>query len=413
MPIFEYNGFDAKGSPVKGLKEADTSKAARMSLRRDGILATDIIESSKAGLLEPSSGKSFLSRDIRFKAFTGRISQEAIGNATRQLSTLLSAGVPMVESLTALIEQIDNENLKRIFSEIKSDVNEGAALATALEKHKIFTPVYINLVRAGEASGAIEVVLERLAEFMESEAALRSKIISGTTYPAVMGLVSGGVLIYIMTSVIPQLAETLQGIGVTLPTLTRLLLAFSEFLSSFWWAILLLMGLCYLGFRRWKATVKGRAKWDAMRLKMPVIGNISRMVAMARFARTLATLLSSGVPLLKALDIVRNVVANASLERAIDDVKDAVREGEDIATPLKKSGEFPPMMTHMIAVGERTGGLEKMLSRVALTYEQRVETLVERLTSLLQPVLILTMGGVAFLIVATIFSALSGLSGLK
>lgn len=415
MPIFQYSGFDSKGNPAKGLKEADNSKTARMLLRREGILATDIFESSQGGLLEPSKGKSFLQRDIRLKAFASRVSQGDITMATRQLAVLLSAGVPMVDSLTALIEQIENEKLKSIFSQIKADVNEGTTLASSMEKHKCFTPVYINLVRAGEASGAIEIVLERLAEFMESEVALRSKIMSATIYPAVMALVSGAVILFIMTSVIPRLASALVSVKATLSTTIVVMLAVSNFVTS-WWGILIIVfviGLAAYGFISWKKTPKGRERWDKIRLKMPIFGNITRMVAVARFTRTLSTLLSSGVPLLKSLDIVRNVVANNSLEKAIDDVRDAVREGEDIATPLKKSGQFPPMVTHMIAVGEKTGELEKMLNRVASSYEQRVATQVERLTALLQPVLIIAMGGVAFLIVSTIFSAMSGLNKIR
>jgi len=413
MPIFEYNGFDAKGNPAKGLREADTAKGARIALRREGILTTSIVESAQGGLLATGAGKSFLTREVRFKALTGRISGEAIGNATRQLAVLLSAGVPMVDSLIALIEQIENENLKRIFSEIKADVNEGASLAAAMEKHNCFSSVYVNLVRAGEASGAIEIVLERLADFLEGEAELKSKIVSAVTYPAVMALVSVAVLTYILTSVIPQLAEALLDAKAALPLLTRILLAVSSIISSFWWLFILVFILAGVAFFRWKKTPQGRAKWHAIRLRLPIMGKLTRMVAVARFSRTLATLLGSGVPLLKSLDIVRNVVANDVLEKAIDDVRDAVREGEDIATPLKRSGQFPPAVAHMIAVGEKTGELEKMLGRIALNYERTVATQVDRLTSLLQPVLIIAMGLVAFLIVATIFSAMSGISSIR
>lgn len=412
MPIFEYNGFDTKGNAAKGLKEADSVKSLRVALRREGILATDINE-AQSGFISKGKGKSFLSTEIRIKALSGRVSTEVLALTTRQLGTLLSAGVPMVDALVALIDQIENENLKRIFSEIKSNVNEGTTLADAMEKHKQFSGIYVNLVRAGEASGALEIVLERLSEFLEAEARLKSKVISAMIYPLVMAVVAVAVLLAIMVLVVPKLTAVLIAQNTPLPLQTRFLIWISSFLSSFWWLLLILFSLLIFAFVRWKKTPAGRQKWDLFRLKMPVFGEITRLVAIARFARTFATLLSSGVPVLKSLDIVRNVVANDSIERAIDAVKEAVREGEDIATPLKMSGQFPPMVTHMIAIGEKTGQLENMLNRIASNYEEQAETKVGRMTSILEPLMIVLMGLVAMFIVFSIMGPIMSLGQMK
>lgn len=298
----------------------------------------------------------------------------------------------MLESLRALVEQVDNEALKRVLSQVRADVNEGMSLADAMQKHKCFSNVYVNMVRAGESSGALELVLERLAEFTEGQSKLRSKVIGALTYPAVMIVVAVLVVVILMTSVVPKITSIFDGAKVQLPLMTRVLIATSNTISSYWWLLIILFGLLIYGLIRLINTPKGRAKWDRMKLKLPVFGPIMQMVSIARFARTLSTLLSGGVPLLTTLQIVRNVVSNDALEKAVDDVREAVREGEDIAGPLKRSGQFPPMVVHMIAVGEKSGQLEEMLGRIAQAYESRVETRVSMLTSLLEPVMILFMG---------------------
>ena len=389
MAIFEYVGIDKNGKNVKGIKEADGQKSLRLALRNSGIFVTKIKESSGGGGLKTRSG---LSRDIDFKRYFERINVETLALATRQLATLLQSGVPMLESLRALVEQVDNEALKRVLSQVRADVNEGMSLADAMQKHKCFSNVYVNMVRAGESSGALELVLERLAEFTEGQSKLRSKVIGALTYPAVMIVVAVLVVVILMTSVVPKITSIFDGAKVQLPLMTRVLIATSNTISSYWWLLIMLFGLLIYGLIRLINTPKGRAKWDRMKLKLPVFGPIMQMVSIARFARTLSTLLSGGVPLLTTLQIVRNVVSNDALEKAVDDVREAVREGEDIAGPLKRSGQFPPMVVHMIAVGEKSGQLEEMLGRIATAYESRVETRVSMLTSLLEPVMILFMG---------------------
>lgn len=400
MPIYEYKGFDSKGKNVRGTKDADSVKALRIVLRKDGILATDVAESAGAGA--PSKIKtSFLGKQIQFSALFERVSVQDIASATRQLAILLQAGVQMVDSLNALIDQIDNEKLKRIYSEIRTSVNEGSSLADSMEKHKTFSNIYVNMVRAGESSGALEVVLERLADLLESQAQLKGKVISAMVYPGVMGTFALLIMILMLTTVVPRISQIFIRAKIQLPLMTRVLIGTSDLLSSYWWLLILIFGGLIYGFFRWKKTPNGRAKWDYFTLKVPVFGTIIQLVSVARFSRTLSTLLASGVPLLNSLQIVRNIVDNDVLEKAIDAVRDAVREGEDIATPLKRSGCFPPMVTHMIAIGEKSGQLENMLTRIAGTYEQQVTLKVTTLTALLEPLMIAVMGGgVGFIVFA-------------
>jgi len=391
MANYEYVGIDKKGKSVKGHKEADGVKSLRLALRSSGIFVTKIKE-TQVGYSTLDNAKTGLKREVNFKQYFERINVETIALATRQLATLLQSGVPMIESLRALVEQVDNEALKRILSQVRADVNEGLSLADAMAKHKCFSNVYVNMVRAGESSGALELVLERLADFTEGQSRLQSKVLGALTYPIVMMIVAFLLVLILMTTVVPKITALFASAKVQLPVMTRMLIATSSFLASYWWLVIIFMILVGWAIARAIKTPRGRTWWDKTKLKVPVFGPILQMVSIARFSRTLATLLSGGVPLLNTLQIVRNVVSNDALEKAIDDVREAVREGEDIAGPLKRSGQFPPMVTHMIAVGEKTGQLEDMLSRIASAYETRVETRVSMLTSLLEPMMILFMG---------------------
>jgi general secretion pathway protein F len=390
MAIFQYVGIDKNGKQVKGLREADSAKALRASLRATGVFVTKVSESAAGAVF--GTGKAGQKNEVNFKQLFERVNVETVALATRQLATLLQSGVPMLESLRALVEQVDNEALKRVLSQVRADVNEGLSLADAMQKHKVFSNVYVNMVRAGESSGALELVLERLADFTEGQSRLQSKVIGALTYPAVMVVVAISVVIILMTTVVPKITSMFASAKVQLPLMTRVLISASSFLKSYWWLLLLMIVLLAYGVVRLLRIPKWHARFDRLKLQLPVFGPIMQMVSIARFSRTLATLLSGGVPLLTTLQIVRNVVSNDALEKAIDDVREAVREGEDIAGPLKRSGRFPPMVTHMIAVGEKSGQLEDMLSRIASAYESRVETRVSMLTSLLEPLMILFMG---------------------
>lgn len=400
MAVFEFKGFDAKGKAVKGAREAASAKGLRQALRKEGVMVTEVATAAEKA--EKAKGKGLLAREVDVGAALQRISTEDLGMATRQLATLLDASVPMVEAITAVIDQVENKALKKVYSSIKSDVNEGSSLADAMAKHSCFNTVYINMIRAGETSGTLDVVLERLADFTEGQARLKGEVMGAMLYPAIMVLVGVGVMGVLFTVVVPRISRIFEHAKVDLPIQTKILIFTSNFAADYWYMVIggLIAGAFF--FRRWIATEKGRAMWDRISLKIPVFGEVIRMVAVARFARTLGTLLVAGVPLLTALDIVRNVVANDVLARAVDDARDEIREGADIAPPLKKSGQFPPMVTHMIAIGEKSGKLESMLERVAAAYERQVETRVSTLTSVLEPIMILGMAGVVGFIVFSI-----------
>jgi general secretion pathway protein F len=395
MGVYAYKGIDARGKSVKGSRDADSAKALRMVLKRDGILATEILEQSEAARKA--------ARDIDFRRFFQRVTPMDVAVATQQLSVLLRSGVPLVEALSALIEQLDHPELKAAFTDTRNQVNEGTNLADALKAHpKIFLPLYVNMVAAGEASGTLEEVLARLAEFLDDQTRLQSKVRGALAYPLVMAVVVVLILFLMMSVVVPKVTAIFENFNQTLPWYTRLLIWVSNIFSNYWWLLGALMGGGIYWFRRWKATDAGRKKWDKFILDVPLFGPLLIMVAVSRFARTLSTLLASGVPVLSAMDITRNVLGNTELMRVVEEARASVSEGEGIAKPLRQAGRFPPIVTHMIAVGERTGQLEEMLLHVADAYDQQIEVRVGTMTSILEPLLIVMMGaivgGIAFAI---------------
>ena len=401
MAVYEFRGIQvATGKPVKGFRDADNAKSLRGALRKDGILLTLATEESKK--------KETDKRKLDPLAFFRRPSTGDVAIMTRQLATLVRAGVPLVESVAALTEQVEKEVLVRVLTELRENLNEGTSFAKSLAKHpQVFPPLYVNMVAAGEASGTLEAVLERLADFMEGQARLKGKVSAALAYPILMVLIGGLLVGVLMVAVVPKVTSIFASLGQELPWYTRLLIFISDTLAGFWWLILaLVLGGIY-AFRRWKVTVAGRLRWDSIRLKLPVFGKLNLLVAVARFSRTLATLLASGVQLLQAMEIGINVLENARLELVVKDAIGSIREGESIAVPLKRSGQFPPMMTHMIAVGEKSGQLEAMLENVSKSYEADVETRVVALTSLLEPIMIVALGGaVGFIAMAILMPLL-------
>lgn len=398
MPVFEYKGLNEAGKALKGVRDADSPKTLRSVLRKEGIFLTEVVGQKQAGGGEAAPGGRVVI-DLK-KAFAGRVTATDVAIMTRQLAVLIGAGVALVEALNALQDQVDHERLKLIVSQVKTRVNEGSSLADALGQHpKVFTTLYVNMIRAGEHSGALDVVLVRLADFTESQARLRAKIVGTMTYPVIMMVVGLLILGVLFTVVVPKVTKIFEDNRITLPMTTRILIEVSNFARDYWWLLFVAVGLAVWAFLRWKKSPKGRAKWDRLVLKAPIFGGLVRMIAIARFSRTLATLLKSGVPLLSAMDIVRNIVDNTVLADVIEKSRDSIREGESIAAPLKRSGEFPPLVYHMVAIGERSGQLEDMLVNVAAAYETQVEVRIQALTTLLEPVMIVGMGGaVAFIV---------------
>jgi len=388
MAVFAWQGVDNKGKNVKGIRDADNARVLRTVLKKEGILATAIEEEHVA--------RTKSAREINFGAFFNRVSTFDVGIITRQLATLLRSGVPLVEALSALIEQVENPSLGSALTQIRDKVNEGTSFADALRAHpSIFPDLYVNMVAAGETSGTLDTVLERLADHLDAAAKLRTKVTSALAYPAFMVVFGVGVIALLMMVVVPKMTSIFEGFDAVLPWYTRTLIFVSHTLGDFWWLLLALVVGAVYAVRRWRATPEGRVQWDTRLLKLPVLGSLVLMIAIARFSRTLGTLLSSGVPVLTALDITRNVLGNVELMRVVEDARGSIREGESIAAPLKRSGAFPPIVTHMIAIGERSGQLEQMLEHVAIAYETQVDARLATLTSLLEPIMIVVMGVIA------------------
>lgn len=393
MAVFEYKGIlVATGKAVSGHRDAENVKALRVQLRKDGVLLTTAAEEKKGEIDESQRGFSV-------KRFFSRPSVGDVALMTRQLATLVRAQIPLFEALSALIEQTENEALRRALTKVRDTVREGTSFADALKEHPtIFPDLYVNMVRAGESSGTLDAVLLRLTNFMEGQAKLRGKVSSALAYPILMMVIALVMISVLMTSVVPKVTSIFESMQRALPWYTRSLIAISDFTSNFWWLILLVLVGGGTWFRRWKATVEGRLSWDKFVLRSPLFGPLVMMVSVSRFARTLATLLSAGVALLPAMGIVRNVLGNAALEKVVEDATGSIREGQSIADPLKASGYFPPLVTHMIAIGEKSGQLEEMLENVAEAYDTAVDARVQLLTSLLEPIIIVVMGGaVAFI----------------
>jgi general secretion pathway protein F len=393
MAAYEYRGIDKSGKEVKGVRDADNEKSLRAALKREGIFLTRVGK----GKVKSGSG---LSKEVDIAQYFEKIKPTDVAVLTRQLATLVKAGIPLVEALGAVSEQIEKPKLRRIIAKIRQDVSEGSTLAGAVAKHpEAFSPLFPNMIRAGEASGTLDSVLTRLAEFTEASVKLRQKVKGAMMYPIIMVVVGGLILTGMFIYVIPQITQIFADTGQELPWVTRVVIATSDFMRE--WA-LLVFGLIIASvwwFRRWKKSEKGRNKWDRLKLKFPVFGPLFLMIGVARFTKTLATLLRSGVPLLTALDICKAVLENALLVQVIEDTRVAVKEGANLADPLKRSGQFPPMVTHMIAIGERSGALDEMLEVVSEAYESQVDARISGLTTLLEPIMIVGMGVTVAIIV--------------
>jgi general secretion pathway protein F len=401
-PVYAYKGVTQAGRATRGFVDADSARAARAKLRRDGVFLTDLSESAAAQAPAAETPTARFNRSFDL-SFLRRVSPLDLALATRQLSTLIGAGVPLVQALSALAEQVEGARLKGIIGQIRDRVNEGATLADAMSQAGVFSDLYVGMVRAGEAGGALETVLTRLAEYLEGQVRLRNKVSSILIYPSVMFGFACLVVGVLVTVVLPQITELLSSLNKPLPFYTRAIIGLSEFARAWWWAVILAAIAIALIVRAVVRTRGGRAALDRLKLRLPVMGRTVRLLAISRFTRTLSTLLAGGLPIVRALDISKHVANNVVLGAAIDAARESVTEGQSLAQPLRASGEFPPVVVHMVEVGERSGELESMLEKVAQTYEEQVETSVTRLTALLEPMLIMIMVGiVVFIIAATL-----------
>ena len=403
MAMYAFKGLGPTGKSVTGLREADSPKTLRQLLRKDGVVVTDCEISTKGASKGRAPGVAAgkgLSREVDLGGLLAGVRKVEIAAFTRQMATLLRSGIPLAEALGALFEQIQNVRFKVPIGEIRTAVNEGSSLGDALAKHpKIFDELYVSMVRAGEVAGNLDEVLVRLADFLDGAQRLKSKIQGAMIYPIIMLVVGTAIMIVLMTVVVPEITRMFAQQGRTLPLNTRILIGFAGFFGRFWWAIF--AGLAVLGylFWWWSHSPDGRRSWHKLVLGLPVIGDLARHIDVARFARTLGTMLSSGVEMLRSIDIAKQILGNVVLRKAVEDARKAVTEGESLAVTLKKSGEFPSTMIHMTAVGERAGQLEQMLQRIADAYESEVDMKLNRLTTLMGPVILVVMAvGVGFVV---------------
>ena len=396
MPVYEYTALDRAGKNVVGIIDADSNVAARQKLRASGKYPVEVKETTAKAKSESAAGFSLPS-------LFNRITPDDIHALTRQLATLLNAGIPLVGALDALMEQTTSPPLKKIIAQIKESVNEGNSLTVSLTRHpKLFSNIYINMVRAGEASGSLDVVLDRLAEFGEHQQALKGRFQAALVYPIFMAIIGTGVLFFLLSFVVPNLTRIFTEMKQVLPLPTTILIWFSDFMRSYWWAILVVIVAIIIGIREFIKSPKGRHIWDTLKLHLPVIGQINRKIALSRFGRTLGSLLQSGVPLITSLQIVRNIVNNVLIGAVIDEAMEDIQAGKSLNLALSKSIWFPPVFRQMVSVGEQSGDLEGMLHKVADAYEREVETRITGMTALIEPIMILFMAAIVGFIVISI-----------
>lgn len=393
MPVFEYRGIDKSGKTVRGIVDSENQRTARLKLKRDGVFITELTNKQR------TQSK----KQTQKNAASSKVNVQDLSMMTRQLATLIKANVPLVEALSAVSEQVENPALKEAVSDLRNQVNEGMQLHKSMRKYpKIFNNIYVSMVEAGEMSGTLDIILLRLAEFTEAQNELNAKVKSAMMYPVIMMLFTMGMLFILFIFVIPKVTQVFEDADKKLPWFSELIINLSGVMVNYWHIILVVMATAVISFRSWKATPAGSAKWDEILLKLPVVGKMARLIAVSRFTRTLSTLLAGGVPMLQSMDIVRHVVANAVLAKAVEQARENISEGESIAGPLKKSDEFPPLVITMISIGEKTGDLENMLTQVSDAYDFQVKNSISGLTSLLEPVMIVTMGLVIGVIVFAI-----------
>ena len=407
MPTFAYSGRTRAGQDVSGERAADTMDAAVAALRREQINVTRITPAKAAK--EETAKKDKAGK-------TGKkVSAKNLAVFTRQFSVMIDAGLPLVQCLDILGSQEEDKNFAAVILATRTDVESGASLADAMRRHpKTFDPLFTNMIAAGEAGGILDTILKRLATYIEKAVKLAGQVKSAMIYPVAVIVIAGAVVGVILWKVIPTFAALFSGLGADLPLPTRVVIGLSDNLVRFFPFLLVGAGLAGYGFKQYYSTDKGRRVVDATTLKMPVLGNIMRKIAVARFCRTLSTLISSGVPILDGLEITAKTAGNSIVEDAIMVTRKSIERGETISVPLKDTNVFPPMVTQMIGVGEATGALDTMLAKIADFYEEEVDTAVAGLLTLLEPIMIailgVVVGGIVIAMYMPIFDLISKLT---
>ncbi|TAH38528.1 MAG: type II secretion system F family protein [Planctomycetota bacterium] len=422
MPIYEWKGFDSRGGKASGVIDADSPRDARVRLRRDNVLVVDVAENrggrrvearrpaasafrkeDKVQQLKAQARQALSMARGRKGGKLGKKRLEEVGTFTRQMATLLKAGIPLTEALRAIIEQTDNKRLSMIFRDIREQISQGTPTADALANHPgYFDELYVSMVRSGEAAGRLDEVLERMAGFIQAQTRVRNKVQAALAYPVIMLVIGFLVISVLLVAVVPKITVMLEARGQVLPLPTRILKGASGFLVGYWWAVLLLFIFSVLVFNLIYSSEKGRLSVDRRMLRVPLVGDLLTKQALSRFAQTFATLLRSGVPVVRCLEVTRAVLGNRLLEKTIDEVREKILEGADISTPIKQSGVFPPLVGYMIAVGEQSGELDSMMLQVGQAYQEEVDIATQKFTSLIEPVLIVFLAMIVGFIVLSI-----------
>lgn len=420
MPKFSYVAMDKQGKENKGTLEVASQNEAINRVKEMGLFPTKIVEVDKVKAKTSKSGAKGASRpagrkgkgggmniNIKIPGLGGGVKAKVLTTFTRQLATLVDAGLPLLRGLRVLEKQERNPNLKSIVGELALGIEGGSTFSEALAQHpKVFNRLFVNMVKAGELGGVLEVVLQRLSEFMEKAQKIKGKVIAAMFYPVAVLVVAVGILLLLMVKVVPQFKTVFEGMSIKLPAFTVLVLAISETIKdNILGTLAVVVGIWFLLFLLVK-TKFGRHAWDKLKLKMPIIGPVVSKVAISRFTRTLGTLISSGVPILQALTIVKETAGNVIISNAVNSVHESVKEGETITAPLEASGVFPPMVISMVDVGEQTGALPEMLLKIADNYDDEVDNAVAAMTSLLEPVMIIFLAVIVGSIVIAMFMPL-------
>lgn len=391
MPTFQYVAREASGRSINGTFEAANTSMVVRHLRERGLTPTTIEEARAA-------------KGRRQKKSRGRVRLDDLVVVSRQMATMIRAGLPLIEVLNILGEQVEKMSLHQVLNKIEKDVEAGASLTEAMVKHpQVFNTFFISMVRAGEASGMLDTILDQVAVYLEKTASLQRKVKSAVIYPAVVSVVAIGITVFLMLKVVPVFKDIFDGFGADLPLPTKITITISEFMQNHYIIMSLIIVGSFVGLWQWGKTRTGRWRIDSFKLTMPVFGPIFLKAGIAKFTRTLGVLIRSGVNILSALDITAKTASNVVIEDAILKTKISIQGGESIAKPLADAGVFPPMVTRMIDVGERTGALESMLTKIADFYEDQVDATVAGLTSLIEPMLICFLGVVVGFIVVSMF----------
>lgn len=388
MPIFEYKAMSADGDTKAGIVDADSPKDARAKLRRENLLVTQIRET------KGSKGKSLSQRLRKLQGANApnKKRTEQVAGVTRQLASLLASGIPLAESLRAIIEQSPDQEIETVFRDIRERVTQGMTFGDALLQHPAyFTGLYASMVKAGEASGALDAVLIKLANYLQAQIRLRNRVGAAMIYPVIMVVVGAAVVGILMAFVVPKVTQMLIKRGKELPLPTEILITISKFMQQYWLLVAIGVIALLLLFNWVLRTKKGRLTWDRFMLKMPVFGDLMTKQSVSRFATTFSTLLRSGVPAIQAIEVTKDTLSNKVLTNALEKVHSHILEGADIATPIRLSGVFPPVVSYMVAVGEQAGNLEDVLDQVAQTYDEEVELATQKLTSVFEPLIIVVL----------------------